>query len=213
MFAADRDLLILEPLLLRDLAWTGQRPLQAVGSIAGSTLTLASGDLIAAGVSAGQVALVGGAALEIVQVLSAVSATVSLLRADPADPPVAPAPASDAPVSIFTFAPQIAAAHRLVLSMLGLDPDAPPGSPPGVGAESVLNPRALVRFECLLTLGALWLAAAAQQGAASAAAQRAEAYRRRAAQERSRIAALIDLDGDGRADDTRTPGVGMLRRA
>jgi len=40
MFASDRDLLVLEPALLRDVSWNGQRVLSTTGVLNGTTLAI-----------------------------------------------------------------------------------------------------------------------------------------------------------------------------
>ncbi|MFG0260543.1 MAG: hypothetical protein ACF8LK_09355 [Phycisphaerales bacterium JB041] len=45
MFATDRDLLVLEPSLVRDIGWVGQRLARGSGDIAGTTLTMTVQDV------------------------------------------------------------------------------------------------------------------------------------------------------------------------
>lgn len=214
MFTTDRDLLALEPSLFRDLAWAGQRLVSATGAIAGTTLTISSHDvtLEAAGVGAGHVALVDGAAYEVLARLSPTTATISRLRDDPDGPALPPSPVSGKPAAVHTFRPQIAVAHGTLLAMLGL---APAGAPRAgaVTEEAVMNAGELRAAESLLALSLIWSAAASLGGADSAAAARAEHYRRRFAHERSRAAARLDLDGDGVADATRRANVVQCSRA
>lgn len=213
MFAADRDLLLLEPALFRDAAWTAQTLLDTTGSISGDTLTLASGDAAAAGISSGHVALVGGLSLEIVQRLSSTALRVSRPRADAADPVIPPPAMTTQPVVVSTFAPQLAIAHRQVLRLLGIDRDAP-APPPGAARESsIVNPGALVLVESLAALHLIFTAAAALSGPDSPAGLRALAYRERFGLERHRAAAMLDLDGDGRPDALRRMDTAFLVRA
>lgn len=112
---------------------------------------------------------------------------------------------------VFTFAPQIAAAHAAVLRMLGL-PAAGTGLPGEADETAITNPRDLATLEALLTLSLVWSAAAAVAGSGGGAAARAEEYRRRAARERSTVAARLDVDGDGVVDAERRAGAGVLVR-
>ncbi len=208
MFTTDRDLLILEPALLRDLGWAGQRTLSTTGTIAGSTLTLASGSFEDAQIDAGSVVLFDGLAIEVVERLSATTATVSLLRASPTSTPIPPPPASNRAVRAYTFAPQIAMVHRQVLAMIGIDPD---GAGPLTEA-SVTNPRALARLEALGALHLLYAGAAAPGAGGEPMAERAAMYRQRFAEERERVVAMIDTDADGIADASRRPTVFALVR-
>lgn len=208
MFARDRDLLLIEPGLMRDAGWAGQRVLEVTGSVSGTTLTIASGSLSAAGVEAGFVALIDGLAVEVIERISSTQATVSLMRASTASMPVTPPTASNRPVKVYTFGPQIAMVHRQVLSMVGIDPD-------GAGElteASITNPGALVRLEALGTLHLVYAAAGAPGRGGEAMAQRAEMYRRRFAEERERAVAVIDTDGDGVGETTRRPSVFALVR-
>jgi hypothetical protein len=207
MFATDRDLLVLEPNLFRDVQWVGQRLVSGTGSISATTLTLASQDvgLDAAGVAAGHIVVVDGAPYEVLARLSASAATISRVRDDPDGAALTPSPVTGKPVQVVTFRPQIAIVHGQVMRMLGIEPGEPAEDGPP-GEESITNPAALRTLEAL---GALHLtyAAAAGPGASGAWTSyewgRAQMYRERFAEERQRAAARIDLDGDGLPDATR----------
>ncbi len=214
MFATDRDLLVLEPNLFRDVAWAGQRLVSATGSISGATLTLSQFDvdLASAGVTAGHVATVDGVSYEVLTRLSPASATVSRLRAGTTDPALPPSPASGRPVTIASFRPQIALIHHQVLRMLGIEPMDPPalGRPT---ETSITNPDALARLEALGALHLILAAAAALEPPGGPLGARADLYRARFGDERQRAAARIDLDGDGLPDATRRLNVIQLMRA
>lgn len=213
MFAHDRDLLALEPNLLRDVGWTGQRLVSGVGSISGSTLTLSSQDvtLAAAGVTAGHTVLVDGTPYEVIDRLSATTATVSRIRPGPDEPVIPPSPASGKPVTIHTFAPQIAAVHEQILKMLGIDES-------GVPESAIVNGEAFRRVEALGALYHVYCIAAGPGTAelagslASTWLNRARMWRDRYAEALAGSAARLDLDGDGKADATRRPGVTQLVR-
>lgn len=207
-FAQDRDLLVLEPALLRDAGWAGQRVLNTTGSFAASTLTLASGSFADAGIAAGSVLLIDALAIEVVTVQSPTTATVSLLRARRDGPPVPPPPATNRPVRAYSFAPQLELVHRQVLAMAGIDPD---GLGP-LGQPAITNPSALVRLEALGALHLIYAGASAP-GSGAALADRAAMYRERFAAERGRVAVLVDLDADGIAEARRSLSVIQLTRA
>jgi hypothetical protein len=61
-FAVDRDLLVLEPGLFREVSWVGQRLVSGTGDASGTALTMTSQDVLfdAASVGDGHVVLVGG---------------------------------------------------------------------------------------------------------------------------------------------------------
>lgn len=213
MFISDRDLLILEPNLFRDVAWIGQRLSRGSGTISGTTLTLSGAEvaLDAAGVAAGHVATVGGVSYEITARLSATQATVSRVRGLLTDAAIPPTAVSAVETTIVTYKPQMEMAHRQVLRMLGIEPDGggPEGQP---GESSITNPAALKRLEMLAALQLIFAAAGALLGPDAEANQRAELYRLRFVEERARAVAYVDTDGDGRADVSRRPSVGWMVR-
>lgn len=212
MFAQDRDLLVLEPALLRDAGWAGQRTLSVNATLAGTTLTLASGSFADAGVEAGSIALFDGLAVEFTAVAGPTTATVSLLRARRESNPVPPPAASNRPLRVYSFAPQRELVHRAVLTMIGVDPD-------GVGGQgslteaAVTNPGDLVRLEALGTLEVIYAGADPAAGAPVAHQHRATMYRQRFHEERARVCAFIDLDADGIPDCRRSLSVFSLTRA
>lgn len=197
MFTTDIDLLVVEPNLFAEVGWSGQRLVSDTGTLSGTTLRLAGSDLAASGVEAGCVVLMSGVPLEVVQRLSATTLSVSLVRWGRTGPAIPPVGLSSGACEVWTLRPQIALAHRAVLRLIGLSE----------GEAAVLNGDELVMLESLLALHLVYAAAGAAAPAGSGLALKAEQYRRRAGAERTRIAAQIDLDGDGVIDATRRPGV------
>lgn len=213
MFAADRDLLVLEPNLFRDVSWLGQRLFTGTCNVSGTTLTVSGVDLAALGVEAGHVVVVDGASFEVVARVNSTTLTVSRPRAMLDGPAIAPIAGTGRALTITTFAPQLGIVHRQVLAMLGLL-DVASGSQPDAFTEAmVVNPRELRLLEAL---GVLHLVFAALGGAAGKSdapeSGRAEMYRRRFAAERARVVARLDTDGDGVADVTRRPSTVLLVR-
>jgi hypothetical protein len=213
MFATDSDLLAHEPSLFRDVLWVSQRLVDGQGSVTGSVLTMSSADtaLDAAGVTTGHVAFVNGAAYEVLERLSATQLRLSRPRTSPDAPqiPVANQPTSAARIA--TFAPQLAIVHVQLLRMLGIEPSE---SNPLRPAESdILNPGALRRVECLGALHLIYAAAGSLTAQDSPMNERAEWYRQRFAQERTRVTAQIDLDADGKPDALRMLNVFQMVRA
>lgn len=209
MFALDRDLLVLEPALLRDAAWASQRTLDTTGTVAGGVLTIASGSFAQSGVGPGSVALVDGLSVEVVSVESDTQAAVSLLRARRDSAALPPPPVSARPVRVYSFAPQRELVHRAVLVMLGVDPE---GQGPITEAQ-ITNPGDLVRVEALGTLELVYAGADPAGGVGVAHGARAAMYRQRFHEERARVSAFIDLDGDGVADCRRRIAMVQLTRA
>ncbi|MBX3353417.1 MAG: hypothetical protein KF684_10850 [Phycisphaeraceae bacterium] len=204
-YSTDRLLLSLEPTLFRDIAWSAQTRLTASdAAIASTTLTSASSDFTAAQIAPGMVALVNDAPLEIVEVLSPTALTVSRLRDDEHDDPIAPLPMSGASLRISTFGPQRAIVHRQLLAALGLDEQS---------ASSVTNPHDLALVEALGALHLILSSAAALVGDASPLWAKAALYRERFDRARRTLAAHLDLNADGLPDATRRITVVHLLRA
>ena len=208
MFAMDRDLYVLEPGLHKDVGWFGQRLINALGSLVGTTLTMTTGSLSESGISAGHVVIFDGVALEVVSVESETQATVPLMRADTASVAIPGVSASVRSVKVFGYGPQLGIVHRQVLAMIGLDVDKV-----GFDESVVTNPGALVRLEALGALHLIYSSAGAPGRAGEKFDQRAKMYKERFASERERVVAMIDLDGDGIADVKRRPNAFVLNRA
>lgn len=212
MFTTDRDLLLLEPSLFRDLAWIAQRLVRGTATIAGTTLTMSTQDvtLEAAGITAGHVVSFDNVGYEVLARLSASTATISRPRQDTSDPAIPPAPAAVPLLAEFTtFAPQARLVHHQLLRMLGIDPADPESSPT---ESNITNPRALALPESLGALHLIYAAAAAPQRRDGPLHDRAEMYRRRFAQERLRAVVRLDLNNDAIADATRRLSIAQLSR-
>lgn len=210
MFSRDRDLVVHEPGLMRDVGWAGQRRLSVLGSVSGTQLTLGSGSFIDAGVEAGHVVVFDDVTLEIVSVESATTATVSLMRGDIAGAAVPPFAASNRGVVVYDFGAQRAIVHRQVLTMLGIDSNSEDVF--GVDESMVTNPGALTRLETLGTLHLIYAGASAPSRGSDRYEQRAELYRQRYQRERESVVVAIDTDGDGIAEATRRPNAFVLSR-
>lgn len=214
MFATDRDLLILEPNLVRDIGWVGQRLVKGTGDITGNTLTMTGQDVgfELAEIGPGHVVTVGGVVYEVIETIDNTRLTISRMRASTAGAVLPPSAATGAQVEVMSFRPQLAMVHAQVLRMLGIDPDAGPELG-AVTEEAITNPASLALFEALGALHLVFTAAAALAGESSPAAFKARMYRDRFAAERGRVAARIDTDADGLPDTTRRPSVVQLTRS
>lgn len=210
-FASDRDLLVHEPNLFRDVGWVGQRLVKGVGSVSGTALTMSSQDVQfdAAGVDAGHVVVVGGAAYEVTARTSGTVLAISRIRDDTGGPVLPPSAATAQDVWVATFAPQIGVTHRGILRTAGIEPDDPVAT---VTEAAVVNGGALTRLECLGALAAIWSAAGVLAGDSSPALQRAADYQRRFDAERRRVGVKLDLDGDGVVDATRSLNTVVVER-
>lgn len=212
-FATDRDVLALEPHAYRDLVFVGQVVQSGVASTTGNALEMAdfSVDFFQARVAPGHVLMAQGLPLEVISVDGSNEATVSLLRPTADGPIIEPPKLTGAAAYVMTLGPQLELAHRSVLRMAGIDPDAAPGQG-ALTAAAVTNPGAMRRLEALGALHLAWAAAGATQGDDAPANERAAWYRRRFADERSRAAVEIDLDADGRPDVLRRLNATVLMR-
>ena len=208
MFIRDRDLLLHEPSLFRDVGWVGQRLVKGSAGIIGTLLTFASQDvpLDQANIDIGHVVTIGGASYEIVDRVSATELTVSRVRASEADEIQPPAPVSLEICTISTFAPQIGLIHGQILRTLGIEPGEAPASGK-ITESSITNPDVFKEIAALGTLHLVYSAAAALAGAGSGVDHRASVYRTRFAQARARVVALIDTNGDGTPDASRRMNV------
>lgn len=206
-FIQDRDLLLIDPYVFRDAAPQTQRLVTGAGDLSGSTLSMTQFDTSPgdAGVTTGNVALLNLAAYEVLSRIGTTELVLSRPRARVTDPGVPPPAGSNVQVIVSTMAHQIEIAHRQILWLLGIDPDAASGSgTAGVVTEaSIVNPSALKMAETLLSLHLIWAAASSAVGPDSVMARKAERYWERFDRERQTAAALIDSDGDGRAESTR----------
>jgi hypothetical protein len=213
MFTTDRDLLVLEPGLFRDVGWVAQRLTKGTGSISGNTLTITGADvpLDAANITTGHVVTVGGTSYEVIARQSPTALTISRPRASTTDAIQPPSPATGVETLVTTFAPQIAMVERQVLRMAGIEPE---DTTPGVVTTSaIVNPTALTMLIALGTLHVLYAAAGASSSANGWLADRAAMYRERFAAARQNARVLIDLDGDGTPDATRKLNVVQFIRA
>lgn len=208
MFAKDRDLYVLEPGLHKDVAWYSQRLLNGVGSLVGTQLTLTSGSFVDSGIAAGHVVLFDDVPMEVVSVESAALATVSLMRSDTGSVAIGGTSASNRKVKVFGYGPQLGIVHRQVLAMIGVDAEVD-----GLDESVVTNPGALVRLESLGALYLIYAGAGVSGKAGEKFELRAKMYKERFANERERVVAMIDIDGDGIADTSRRPNAIVLNRA
>jgi hypothetical protein len=207
MLIADRDLLQFEPQLFREVFLAGQTLVEETGTLSAGVLTAAQ--MTAAHVAGpGHVVVMGTRTMEVVQRVSATELRLSLVRVSDDAPQIVPPNEGDAKFRVTTFGPQIAAAHTQLLAMLGLDA-LEIGEP---GAAVITNPGDLKRLEALLTLELIYIAIAPMRNDDDGWAARAQLHARRAGEERQRVRAYIDTDGDGEPDVVARLNGGVLGR-
>lgn len=211
MFATDRDLLVLEPGVFREVLWLGQRLVRGVGSLSGTTLTMTSQDegFDDTGVGPGHVVVIDGVALEVISRTSASELEVSRLRESESGAAVGAGSIVSQVVEVSSFGPQLALVHAQTLRMLGLEASGSEIS--GPSEDDVVNPHDL---RLVVALGALHVVyASASAAGAGELSFKAAMYRERFSAERQRACARVDLDGDGVPDATRRMNAVQFVRA
>ncbi|MEX1017516.1 MAG: hypothetical protein WDZ31_12305 [Phycisphaeraceae bacterium] len=210
-FSTDRDLLVLEPSVFVDVPFAAQQRVRVNdGELEGTTLSSVDADFEVVGVEAGQVVLVDRVAYEVIDRLDATTLTISRPRARLSDPLVPGDTGSEREVLVRTFAPQAALVHDALLRLLGIDPD--DDSAGGLTEDAVVSLSVVARLEALGTLERIYSGAAAIGGDNEALLVKAQHYHRRFRESVAQASVLIDIDGDGRADERRHLGLIRLSR-
>lgn len=207
-FATDKDLLVLEPNLFRDLTYLGQTLAGGTdGALAGTQLTSASSNFGAVGVTGGHVVVVNGMALEVIARVSGTVLEVSKLRPLEDGPVIPPGPVTGAMFTVTSFGPQIAHVHAELMAALGIGVSGSEHS-----EAQIVNGREMARLEGLGALAVVFMGAAALVGEAGLLWTKAQSYRDRYHALRRRGRALLDTDGDGLADVTLHMNVAQMTR-
>lgn len=200
MYCTDTDLLRWEPMIAAEAAFASQTLLSAAATLAGSTLTIPAGSLVAAGVQAGDVVALSGAiagCYPIVSVTDATTCVVSVLHngldaLPPATVPIGSAGGLQA--AIRTFGPQRKVVSNLLDHMAGVS----------ASGGTLLN-RDVLRRPCALgTLHMIYNAMATAALADNAdLLVRAELYERLYRKSLRGVIVELDTNGDGIADTRR----------
>jgi hypothetical protein len=218
LFCNDVDLLYWEPDVLKEAAFASQTIGVGAGAVSGTTFSMTSSSptFIEQKVAPGQVIVLSGAlagCYAITGVTGAYVLEISALYDDlfpdsgPPPAPVGLGVASGLGYAIRTFFAQRKVVSDLLLQSVGIVP----GSAQAQTA-AVLNPSVLRRACVLGTLQMIYSAIAAAASEPAAFTVRAELYER--LYRRSLLSAQVDLDldGDGRADARRSPGLVRMVR-
>jgi len=204
-FSTDRDLLVIEPNVFRDVPLVGQQRLKvADGIITGTVLTSMSADFVGAQADAGGVVLIDGVPHEIINRVDANTLTVSLPRVGIADPVIPSGDDVGLEVIIRSYAPQAALVHDVLLRLIGVDPDDPNSD---VTEDAVVSQDLMARLEALGTLERVYSASVVLVGDNQEAKKKAEDFGRRFNAACRASTVLLDTDGDGYADVRRGLGV------
>lgn len=208
MFATDRDLVVLEPRLFDDVAWSAQHLLTTAAAAVGpdgDRIVITDHDLEKLAITAGHVVLVDGVAAEVTERLGAATLAVSRVRAA-IDDPIIPlsAAGSVAGAVVRTFAPQLGVVHGELAAALGLS----------LAEAAAAEPTPATRFaEALGALHLIFASASAVVGDGSLLWVKAQMYRERFGRQRGRVRVAIDADGDGVAESVRQLSTSRLVRA
>jgi len=211
-FATDRDLLIAEPNVFRDLPMLSQQRLVTDDAhVTGVTLTSPTADFAEARVDAGGVVVLDGTAIEVVQRIDANTLSVSMIRGVNDALAIPPGDRVGATVQARTFEPQIERIHRELLERIGI----------GTGGEQretswtidmIVSVDRMVELETLGTLSRIYVMAQAMTGDNGPLCNRANHYQRRFDQLMQRTHIRLDPGGDGRVDLTVPLGRVRLQR-
>jgi hypothetical protein len=215
-FCQDRDLLALEPAIFLGGSFVTQQLIGGSDGVSsGTTFTSAGSNFGSAGVQAGMVLTVydtaasEGNAFEIISVNSATALTVSVLRADPSLPPVAPK-ISGRSFFIRTFRPQIQGVSRTLAEKLKQFSEIY-----RIPAEKVAfaDPAQLQLTTACGALPGIYLARAASATADDANWLKSEHYRQEFVRLQSQLRLTVDAGAGGCRQQTHTLGNVLLRRA
>ncbi len=212
-FSTDRDLLRIEPNVFTEASLVGQQRLYVTdGQLSGTALTSPTADFVDAGVEAGSVVLAAQSPLEVIERLDPQTLAVSLIRTKPTDALIPPSGLGAGPLEVkaITFELQAALVRDSLLRVLGLDPDGIDPETPD--ADAVVSEGVMWQLEALGTLERVYASAAVFDEPGSALAHKAAYYRQRFDELRQRAIVLLDLDGDGLADERRGLGLITLTR-
>ena len=218
IFCRDVDLLYWEPDVLSEAAFGSQTLMAGTGNVAGASFTPTTGGAFTSQhIEAGQVITFSGAAtgcyaITLIAGPSALSLSAifdELFPTTGSPPaPVGALTANGVNYAIRTFWAQRRVVSDLLMQAVGVVPGTAEAA-----TATVLNPEALRRACVLGTLQMIYSGIAAAADEPARYAVRAELYER--LYRRALLAAQVDLDlnGDGRVDVRRSPGLVRMVRA
>jgi hypothetical protein len=201
--------------LFGELHWPSQVRAAGTGAILNDTTLTASGtDFVAAEVKAGGVIYLRSAdgsldgTYEIVSVDAPTELTVSVVRADDAEPVVAPPAAGDISYRVSTFEPQAVDAAVQLTEYFGIRPGDPSSE---IGVENLLDTEGLRRASVLAVISKAygnW----STQTEGECFWRKSLFYQQLFEKARQRCHLTIDLGADGVADVVRVGGAIRLVR-
>jgi hypothetical protein len=206
-FSNDVDILKYEPVLFGELHLPWQ--VLAVGNggiLSGTTFTASGADFVSAPVTTGQVIYLQSAdgsldgMYEIISVNSATELTISVIRTDSNDEPIAPPAATDISYRISTFGPQATEVGFQLTEYFGIGPGNPVSD---VDAENIIDTNALKRASVFAVISSVY-AMLASKDKDENFWKKSLHYQRLFEKAKERCRLSIDIDDDGVADITKT---------
>jgi len=214
-FCQDRDLLSVEPIIFLVSGFPSQE--LAAGSdgvLSGTTFTSASCDFEAAGTQPGMVLCTyttcpsEGRALEILAVQSATTLTVSVLRGDDEATSVPPPSGQNLSFYIRTYNSQVRTTSSMLSEKLRQLAEVA-----GIDTADYADSAQLRITAVYAALGDIFVARAENAAAYDANWIKARHYCNESRRLQLQLRLVVDADGDGLAEQTRTLGNMTLRRA
>ena len=178
--------------------------------LTGTTLISPAADFNAAQVGAGDVVLVAGTPFEVIVRNDANTLTVSLPRTDLSGDLIPGEDGAALELIARTFAPQASLVHDALLRLLGVDVDDPDGE---LDEDAVVSLSLMAQLEALGTLERVYSGALALTGDNDPIAFKARYYADKFNQAVRRASVLVDVNGDGHAEERRRFGLIRLSRA
>jgi hypothetical protein len=214
-FSNDADILKYEPMLFGELHLPWQVLAAGTGgTLSGTTFSGAGADFVSAQVSAGGVVYMrsGDGSLdgvyEIVSVDSATELTVSVIRSNSDDDPIAPPAGDDISYRISTFGPQASETAFQLTEYFGIRPGNPASD---IDVESVLDTQALRRASVFAVISSVY-AMLAGKSKDENFWNKSLYYQRLFERARERCRFSVDAGSDGLADVTKSGASGKLVR-
>ncbi|RKY20172.1 MAG: hypothetical protein DRP62_08730 [Planctomycetota bacterium] len=204
-FSNDVDILKYEPALFGELHLPWQVLAAGTsGELSGTGFTDSEADFVSAQVSAEGVIYLQTSdgsldgAFEIVSVDSATQLTVSVIRTDPNEEPVAPPAAANISYRISTLEPQAGEAGFQLTEYFGIKPGNPASN---IDAEDVLDTNALKRASAFAVISSVYAMLASKDDNENFW-QKSHHYQKLFEKARERCRVSIDSGSDGVADIT-----------
>lgn len=205
-FSEDADILKYEPILFGELHLSGQILASGTGeALSGTTFTAAGADFVIAQISGGGVIYLHSAngslegTFEIVSVDSATQLTVSVLRADSGDEPIAPPAATDISYRVSTLAPQASEVSFQLTEYFGIRPGNPASD---TDVEDILDKNVLRSASVFGVISSVYAMLASKSQDENFWTKSLH-YQKLFEKARQRCRLCIDAGSDGVADITR----------